>query len=114
MTFELQYTDTKSNARAGLITTDHGQIQTPISVSYTHLDVYKRQHQYYESLLNKVDTVVLVTGASGHIEWMNQAAVAHLGQISQLPDVLQEASISNDMSMIRIEQNGILYLIIIR
>jgi len=65
------------------------------------------KHQYYESLLNKVDTVVLVTDASGHIEWMNQAAVAHLGQISQLPDVLQEASISNDMSMIRIEQNGI-------
>ena len=31
MTFELQYTDPKSNARAGLITTDHGQIQTPIS-----------------------------------------------------------------------------------
>lgn len=30
MTFELQYTDSKSNARAGLITTDHGQIQTPI------------------------------------------------------------------------------------
>lgn len=30
MTFELQYTDPKSNARAGLITTDHGQIQTPI------------------------------------------------------------------------------------
>ena len=52
------------------------------------------KHQYYESLLNKVDTVVLVTDASGHIEWMNQAAVAHLGQISQLPDVLQEASIS--------------------
>ena len=65
------------------------------------------KHQYYESLLNKLDTVVLVTDASGHIEWMNQAAVAQLGQISQLPDVLQEASISNDMSMIRIEQNGI-------
>ena len=65
------------------------------------------KHQYYENLLNKVDTAVLVTDASGHIEWMNQAAVAHLGQISQLPDVLQEASISNDMSMIRIEQNGI-------
>ena len=25
MTFDLQYTDPKSNARAGLITTDHGQ-----------------------------------------------------------------------------------------
>ena len=30
MKFELQHTDPKSNARAGLITTDHGQIETPI------------------------------------------------------------------------------------
>ena len=30
MKFELQHTDSKSNARAGLITTDHGQIETPI------------------------------------------------------------------------------------
>ena len=30
MTFELQYTDTASDARAGMITTDHGQILTPI------------------------------------------------------------------------------------
>ena len=30
MTFELQHTDPCSNARTGLITTDHGQIRTPI------------------------------------------------------------------------------------
>ena len=30
MTFELQYTDSLSNARAGLLTTHHGQIETPI------------------------------------------------------------------------------------
>ncbi len=30
MTFELLHTDQKTNARAGLITTDHGQIETPI------------------------------------------------------------------------------------
>lgn len=30
MDFELQHNDPKSNARAGLITTDHGQIETPI------------------------------------------------------------------------------------
>lgn len=30
MTFQLQQTDSLSNARAGLITTDHGQIETPI------------------------------------------------------------------------------------
>ena len=30
MTFELQHTDSKTNARAGLLSTDHGQIETPI------------------------------------------------------------------------------------
>ncbi|MBR3717930.1 MAG: tRNA-guanine transglycosylase, partial [Bacteroidaceae bacterium] len=30
MKFQLQYTDAGSQARAGLITTDHGQIETPI------------------------------------------------------------------------------------
>ncbi len=30
MNFKLQVTDTKSNARAGLITTDHGVIETPV------------------------------------------------------------------------------------
>lgn len=30
MTFEVQYSDSKSNARAGLITTGHGVIETPI------------------------------------------------------------------------------------
>ena len=30
MTFQLLHTDTKSNARAGLISTAHGQIETPI------------------------------------------------------------------------------------
>ena len=30
MKFELQYTDSKTNARAGLISTDHGPIETPI------------------------------------------------------------------------------------
>ena len=30
MKFEVQHNDPSSNARAGLITTDHGQIKTPI------------------------------------------------------------------------------------
>ena len=29
------------------------------------------KHQYYERLLNKVDTTVLVADGTGHIEWMN-------------------------------------------
>lgn len=64
------------------------------------------KHQYYENLLNKVDTAVLVADKTGKIEWMNQAAVTHLGSISQLPDTLQKATVANDTPVIRIEQNG--------
>lgn len=45
MTFELQYTDAKSNARAGLITTDHGQIQTPIFMPVGTAGTVKGVHQ---------------------------------------------------------------------
>ena len=64
------------------------------------------RRQYFESLLNKVDTAVLVTDKAGHIEWMNQAAVTHLGQISQLPETLLKASVAHDTPVIRIEQNS--------
>lgn len=63
------------------------------------------KHQYYENLLNKVDTAVLVVDKAGHIEWMNQAAVIHLGQ-SQLPETLLKASVAHDTPVIRIEQNS--------
>lgn len=64
------------------------------------------KHQYYENLLNKVDTAVLVADKAGHIEWMNQAAVTHLGQILQLPETLLKASVAHDTPVIRIEQNS--------
>ena len=56
--------------------------------------------------MNKVDTAVLVADKAGHIEWMNQAAVTHLGQISQLPESLLKASATSDTPVIRIEQNN--------
>lgn len=64
------------------------------------------KHQYYENLLNKVDTAVLVTDKAGHIEWMNQTAITHLGQIMQLPETLQKAAITPETSIVRLEQNG--------
>jgi len=45
MTFDLQYTDSKSNARAGLITTDHGQIETPIFMPVGTIGSVKAVHQ---------------------------------------------------------------------
>ena len=44
MKFELQYTDPKTNARAGLITTDHGQIETPIFMPVGTLGTVKGVH----------------------------------------------------------------------
>ncbi|KAA6339767.1 Queuine tRNA-ribosyltransferase [termite gut metagenome] len=45
MKFELLCIDSKSNARAGLITTDHGQIQTPIFMPVGTLGTVKGVHQ---------------------------------------------------------------------
>ena len=44
MTFDLQYTDPKSKDRAGLITTDHGQIETPIFMPVGTLGTVKGVH----------------------------------------------------------------------
>ncbi len=45
MKFELQHTDDKTNARAGVITTDHGQIETPIFMPVGTLGSVKAVHQ---------------------------------------------------------------------
>ena len=45
MKFELEHTDPKSNARAGLITTDHGCIETPIFMPVGTLGTVKAVHQ---------------------------------------------------------------------
>jgi signal transduction histidine kinase len=59
------------------------------------------QHQYYESLLNKVNTAVLVTDMRGHIEWMNRAAVVQLGETPQLSAELL-MFLAGDTSLLRI------------
>ena len=46
MKFELQKTDIKTNARAGLITTDHGVIETPIFMPVGTLGSVKAVHQH--------------------------------------------------------------------
>lgn len=46
MTFQLLHTDPKSNARAGLITTDHGQIETPIFMPVGTVASVKAVHQH--------------------------------------------------------------------
>lgn len=47
--------------------------------------------QYYENLLDKVDTAVIVTDHQGRAEWMNKAARPLLGEHKQLPGQVLEA-----------------------
>lgn len=66
------------------------------------------RYQYYENLLNKVDTAVLVTDLDGKVEWINQAAVSILGTKPQVPDSLLSPSL-HETRIIRLEQeNGVM------
>jgi signal transduction histidine kinase len=59
------------------------------------------QHQYNESLLNKVNTAVLITNMQGSIEWMNRSAVLQLGETPQLTrDLLM--FLAGDTSVLRV------------
>lgn len=49
------------------------------------------KHQYYEMLLNKVDTAVLVADRDNRIEWMNKAARELWGHCAFLPEEISTA-----------------------
>lgn len=85
MTFELQHTDPSSQARTGLITTDHGQIKTPIfmpvgtcgSVKGVHFDELRHQvnaqiilgNTYHLYLRPGLDTLKSAGGLHRFIGW---------------------------------------------
>ncbi|MEG0464636.1 MAG: ATP-binding protein [Bacteroides sp.] len=65
------------------------------------------KHQFYENLLNKVDTAVLVADRNGCVLWMNQAATTQLGQEPQLPAELLKVPI-REAQVIGVHRNGVL------
>ena len=58
MTFELQCTDKASEARAGLITTDHGQIKTPIFMPVGTAGTVKGVH--FSELIEQVKAQIIL------------------------------------------------------
>lgn len=85
MTFQLQHTDNASDARAGLITTAHGQIETPIfmpvgtvgSVKGVHFEELRQQvgaqiilgNTYHLYLRPGLDTLYKAGGLHKFISW---------------------------------------------
>ena len=58
MTFELQFADSASNARAGLIKTDHGQIETPIFMPVGTAGAVKGVH--FAELIEQVKAQIIL------------------------------------------------------
>lgn len=58
MNFELQYTDPSSKARAGIITTDHGQIETPIFMPVGTQGAVKAVHM--PELVNDIQAQIIL------------------------------------------------------
>jgi tRNA-guanine transglycosylase, queuosine-34-forming len=80
MNFTLEYTDTLSNARAGTITTDHGDIQTPIFMPVGTQGAVKAVH--FSELKNDIKAEIIL-GNTYHlylrpgIEILEQAGGLH-------------------------------------
>ena len=58
MTFDVQYSDSLSNARAGVITTDHGQILTPIFMPVGTAGTVKGVH--FSELIEQVKAQIIL------------------------------------------------------
>ena len=58
MTFDVQYCDSSSNARAGIITTDHGQILTPIFMPVGTAGTVKGVH--FSELIEQVKAQIIL------------------------------------------------------
>ncbi|WP_075602256.1 tRNA guanosine(34) transglycosylase Tgt [Saccharicrinis aurantiacus] len=58
MDFELQHTDTKSKARVGKITTDHGEIETPIFMPVGTVGSVKGVH--FNDLKNDIEAQIIL------------------------------------------------------
>ena len=58
MDFQLQYTDPGSEARAGVITTDHGKIETPIFMPVGTVGAVKAVH--FSELRNQVKAQIIL------------------------------------------------------
>lgn len=63
------------------------------------------RHQYYENLLDKVDTAVIVVEMNGQVEWTNRAAGLLLKDHSRIPDILATA-VAPDTQIVQIEKEG--------
>ena len=90
MTFELQHTDTASEARTGIITTDHGQVKTPIFMpDGTEARICTEIAARQQMGINKYSTTVAENPLSLR-EWLVHAKQEALDQAIYLQRAIEE------------------------
>ena len=90
MKFELQVTDKASDARTGIITTDHGQIKTPIFMPVGTVGSVKGVH--FEELRQQVKAQIIL-GNTYHqgrrrTAWLQRMGPTHPDRQWRIPGVL--------------------------
>lgn len=62
------------------------------------------KYQYYENLLNNVDTAVIVCNGDGRIDWMNKTSLRLLDDTAKIPPEVMEA-VRQNSQVVRLHGN---------
>lgn len=62
------------------------------------------KYQYYENLLNNVDTAVIVCNGNGRIDWMNKTSLRLLDDTAKIPPEVMEA-VRQNSQVVRLHGN---------
>lgn len=62
------------------------------------------KYQYYENLLNNVDTAVIVCNGDGRIDWMNKTSLRLLNDTAKIPPEVMEA-VRQNSQVVRLHGN---------
>ncbi len=100
------------------------QMENSISLFNKKIFQIEAEQQFYNSLLNRIDSGILVTDKNGNIEWINKAALDEFGKpqprnisdlkfvLADLPAVLENI-LPQETKIVRIpRENGLRYLAI--
>jgi nitrogen fixation/metabolism regulation signal transduction histidine kinase len=107
----------RSFVRKGLFPELIPMMENAISRFNTKLQQTEIEHQFYDTLLNRIDSAIVVIGKTHEIEWINKAALdefgkPHLRHIAdfaavspELPNILEKI-VQGDVKIIKSKKDG--------
>jgi len=107
----------KNFAQKGLFPGLIPAMEKAVSHFNTRLHQNEVEHQFYETLLNRIDSAILVLGQANEIEWINKAAMDEFGKpvprrlvdfavISPELPAIMEKIVPGETKIIKIKKEG--------